>query len=55
MVIVTSVFCAKLEPVQDAATGKIVERNVADLKDANRDLLNVYQGTNRVQPMDGER
>jgi len=36
-------------------TGKIVERNVADLKDANRDLLNVYQGTNRVQPMDGER
>jgi hypothetical protein len=55
MLIVTSIYCAKLEPVQDAATGKILERNIADLKEANRNLVSVYQGTNRLHPMDGER
>jgi hypothetical protein len=55
MLIVTSIYCAKLERVQDALTGKHVERNIADLKDANRDLMSVYQGTNRPQPMDGDR
>ena len=55
MMIVTSIYCAKLERCQDALTGKAVERNIADLKDAARDLMNVYQGTNRVLPMDGER
>jgi hypothetical protein len=48
MLIVTSIYCAKLEPVQDAATGKAIERNIADLKDTHRDLVSVYQGTNRT-------
>jgi hypothetical protein len=48
MLIITSIYCAKLEPVHDAATGKIMERNIADLKDAHRNLVSVYQGTNRM-------
>jgi hypothetical protein len=55
MLIVTSIYCAKLEPVQNATNGKIVERSIADLKEANRNLLSVYQGTNRMHPMEGER
>jgi hypothetical protein len=55
MLIVTSIYCAKLERVQDALTGKRIDRNIADLKDASRNLVTVYQGTNRPQPMDGER
>jgi hypothetical protein len=50
MLIVTSIYCAKLETVHDAATGKIMERSIADLKDADRNLLQVYQGTNRMHP-----
>ena len=52
MVILTSVYYAKLEPVKDSNTGKIVEPSVADLKDAERKLTSVYQGTNRVHPID---
>ncbi|WP_348262051.1 hypothetical protein P8935_19880 [Telmatobacter sp. DSM 110680] len=55
MVIVTSIYCAKLERVQDAFTHQQIEPSIADLKDAERDLMSVYQGTNRTQPMDGER
>ena len=55
MVIVTSIYCAKLERVQDAFTHKQAELNIADLKDAHRDLLSVYHGTNRTQPTDGDR
>ena len=54
MIIVTSIYCAKLERSQDAFTHKLIEPNIVDLKGANRDLMSVYQGTNR-QPIDGER
>jgi hypothetical protein len=55
MLIVTSIYCARLDPVHDAATGKIMERSIADLKDASRNLVSVHQGTNRMHPIDGER
>ena len=54
MLIVTSIYCAKLEPAYDA-TGKALERNIADLKDVHRNLVSVFQGTNRLHPIDGER
>ena len=55
MVIVTTIYCADLETIQEPGTKRIVEKSVADLKNASRDLLSVYQGKYRVQPMDGER
>ncbi len=55
MIIVTSVYCAKLERTEDAFTHKPIEPNIVDLRDADRNLMSVYQGTNRQQPMDGER
>ena len=55
MVVVTSIYCAKLEPVHDAVTGKIVERSLADLKEADRTVMSVYQGMRQVPPIDDER
>jgi hypothetical protein len=55
MIIVTTIYCAELEPIHEPCTQKVVEKCVADLKNASRDLLSVYQGTNRMLPMDGER
>jgi hypothetical protein len=54
MIIFTSIYCAKLQRTEDALTHKPVEPSIADLKGAYRDLLTVYQGTNRTQPMDGD-
>jgi hypothetical protein len=55
MIIVTTIYCAHSEPAQQPHTRKVIEMTVADLKDAERKLLGVYQGTNRVLPLDGER
>ncbi|HMG84113.1 MAG TPA: hypothetical protein VK574_00130 [Terracidiphilus sp.] len=55
MIIVTTIYCAESEPAKQTTTGKVTEMTVADLKDADRKLMSVYQGTNRVQPLDGER
>ena len=55
MLIVTTIYCADLEPAQPTETGKVHERTVSDLKDASRKLLSVYQGSTRVHPVDGER
>ena len=55
MLIVTRIYCAEFEPAKEPDTGKAVEWSVADLKDGSRNLLSVYQGTNRVHPIDGER
>jgi hypothetical protein len=55
MVIVTTIYCAELEAVREPGTQKVIEKCVADLKNASKNLLSVYQGTNRMLPMDGER
>ena len=55
MIIVTTIYCAEPEPATQPATGKVNELTLADLKDAERKLLSVYQGTNRVLPLDEER
>ena len=55
MIIVTTIYCAESEPDHQPKTGKVLQMTVADLKDAERKLVNVYQGTNRVLPLDGER
>jgi hypothetical protein len=54
MLIITSIYFSKLEPAYDAA-GKAMERNISDLKDTHRNLVSVFQGTNRLHPIDGER
>ena len=55
MLIVTTIYCAETEPVRQPGTKKAAERTLADLKDAERKLMSMYQGTNRVLPLDGER
>ncbi len=55
MIIVTTIYCAESRPVQQPHTGEVIEMTVADLKDAERKLLSVYQGRNRVLPLDEER
>jgi len=55
MLILTTVYCAEAEHIQRPGTGKVIEMTLTDLKEAERKLLGVYQGTNRVLPLDGER
>jgi hypothetical protein len=55
MIIVTTIYCAQSEHVQQPQTGKVIEMTLAGLKDAERKLVSVYQGTNRVLPLDGDR
>ncbi|MDR5726566.1 MAG: hypothetical protein RB191_03755 [Terriglobia bacterium] len=55
MIIVTTIYCAETEAARQPGSGKVVERTVADLKDAERKFVSAYQGTSRVHPVDGER
>lgn len=48
MLIVTTVYYADLQPQRDTVTGKFIETKPSDLKVANRKVVTVYQGTNRV-------
>ncbi len=55
MIIVTTIYCAETEAARQPGSGKVVERTVADLKDAERKFVSAYQGTSRVHPVDGDR
>lgn len=55
MLILTTIYCAETEHVEQPRTEKVMEMTIDDLKEAERKLLGVYQGTNRVLPLDGER
>lgn len=52
MLIITTIYCAKLEPAKAPTVEKSAQQNIADLKDAGRELLSIYQGKNRVLPLD---
>ena len=49
MLVVTSIYFAKLESVREPATGRIIEREVSDLKDATREIVSLHQGSSRVR------
>jgi hypothetical protein len=55
MLIVTTIYCAETEHVDQPGTKKAAEKTLADLKDGERKLMSMYQGTNRALPLDGER
>lgn len=50
MLILTTIYYAEPEPKRDPLTGKRVEKKPADLQDASRKVVSVYQGTNKVLP-----
>ena len=50
MLVVTSIYFAKLEPVREPATGRVIERKVSDLAEAEREIVSVHQGSKRVLP-----
>lgn len=52
MLIVTTIYCADLDSVKAAAAEKPAGQNVAAVKELSRELVSIYQGKNRVQPMD---
>ena len=47
MVVISTIYFAHLEEARDPHTGKPIKREVSDLKDANKKVIVVYQGTNR--------
>jgi hypothetical protein len=50
MLVVTSIYFAKLEPVREPATGRPIEKQVSDLADAEREIVSLHQGSSRVRP-----
>ena len=52
LTIITAIYCSQREPVRDPITKKIVERKISDsdFEDADRKLVIVYAGNNRVLP-----
>lgn len=50
MLILTTIYIAKSEPARNPTTGEIIEKKVYDLKDDDRKMVSVYQGTNRLLP-----
>ena len=45
MLVITTIYFTRLEPVRDPVTGKLVERNPSELEHADRKVVVVYQGT----------
>ena len=52
MLVITTIYFAHLEDALDPRTGKPIKREVSDLKDANKKVVVVYQGTNHGAPTD---
>ncbi len=50
MLVVTSIYFAKLEPVREPATGRVIEKQVSDLAGADRKIVGLHQGSSRVKP-----
>jgi hypothetical protein len=48
MLVVTSIYFAKLDPVREPATGRIIERQVSDLVGVQREIVSLHQGSSRV-------
>jgi len=50
MLIVSTIYFAHLEPTTDPVTGKTQKKNLSDVETAERKLVIVYAGSNRVMP-----
>ena len=50
MLVVTTIYFAKLEAVREPATGRVLERRVTDLVEAEREIVSLHQGSGRVGP-----
>ena len=50
MLTVTTIYFANLEAITDPLTNKITKKEVSDLEGAERKVVVVYAGSNRVTP-----
>ena len=48
MLTITTIYFAHLEPIHDPVTGKTIEKELSDLEKAERKVVVVYAGSNRV-------
>ena len=48
MLSITTIYFAHLEPTRDPVTGKTIEKELSDLEKAERKVVVVYAGSNRV-------
>jgi len=53
MLVVTTIYFAKLETVREPATGRVLERRVSDLAETEREIVSLHQGSTRVTPGGG--
>jgi hypothetical protein len=50
MLTITTIYFANLEAVTDPLTNRIIKKEVSDLDHAERKVVVVYAGSNRVVP-----
>lgn len=50
MLVISTIYFAKSEPVREPATGRIIERQVSDLTEVEREIVSLHQGSTRVAP-----
>jgi len=48
MLTITTIYFANLEAVKDPMTDKVVKKELSDLEGAERKIVIVYAGSNRV-------
>jgi hypothetical protein len=54
MVIITTIYIAEAEDTTHGETHETAWQEASDLKDATRQWLSIYEGKNRVLPIDTE-
>lgn len=52
MLIVTTVYCMELQPAERCPADRPVEECLPDPRDSDRELFSIYQGKNRMLPID---
>ena len=48
MLTITTIYFAHLEPTRDPVSGEIIPKELSDLEDAERKVIVVYAGSNRI-------
>jgi hypothetical protein len=50
MLIISTIYFANLEAIRDPLTNKVIKNELSDLESAERKIVVVYAGSNRVAP-----
>jgi hypothetical protein len=56
MLVITTIYCTEVDTAEEPVEVEMpAEESAVEVSDAERELLSIYQGHNRVLPMDWEK